>query len=135
MDTLDFGPATGRSSGQVGVPELMGRKRTDAEQRLRALGLVARFHEIITEGVKDTVFRLDPPAGEIVEAGSTVTVHTISPAPGPVDLDRRLEELTDAVKALETEADAKKRHEDLLKKIGELKGGVPSRPPAPPGKP
>ncbi|WP_030194894.1 PASTA domain-containing protein [Streptomyces sp. NRRL S-87] len=135
MDTLTFGPATGQTGGQVGVPDLMGRKRGEAEQRLRTLGLVPQFHEIITEGAKDTVFRLDPSAGAIVEAGSTVTVHVISTAPSPVDLDRRLVELTEAVRSLETEAEAKKRYEDLLKKLGELKGVVPSRPPASPGKP
>ncbi|MFJ7158156.1 PASTA domain-containing protein [Streptomyces sp. NPDC101118] len=129
MGTLTFGSGTGTTGGGVGIPDLKGRPSADAEQRLKGLGLVTRVREIVTEGTKDTVFGLEPPAGSEVAAGSTVTVLVISTAPTPLDLDRRLEELTKAVKALETETAAKARYEDLVKRISAL-GGGPTRPSA-----
>ena len=56
----------------ITVPDLVGKKRKEAEERLKALGLKPRVYAIPGPG---TVRSTNPSAGAQVRKGSTVTVY------------------------------------------------------------
>ncbi|MEV0455618.1 Stk1 family PASTA domain-containing Ser/Thr kinase [Catellatospora methionotrophica] len=59
---------------QVKVPPLIGSNRANAENQLKALGLVAEFKEKDSEKQAGEVLETSPAEGEMISEGGTVTV-------------------------------------------------------------
>ena len=79
---VSLGPAP------VPVPDLLGVGRDEAVAALEGLGLVAATGEEYSEQyAAGTVMAVDPPIGQEVEKGTTVTL-TISQGPPPVEVPR-----------------------------------------------
>lgn len=70
------------NTGGITVPDVVGKKRTDAEAQLKALGLNMKVagQEINAAQPKDTVLKQDPAAASKLAKGGTVSV-TISLGP------------------------------------------------------
>jgi beta-lactam-binding protein with PASTA domain len=120
MATLTLGSASGQAGAQVGVPDIVGKPRAEAEDKLKALGLTPRVREVVADGDKDTVFSQDPPPRSIRPKGSVVTLQVVTVPATPPDLGTKLDELALAVAALETETAAQSRHEAVLGKLDEI---------------
>lgn len=73
---------SGPSAAQVAVPNLSGATYETAEQQLQDRGLNAtKVEEANSNVTPGRVIETDPPAGELADVGSTVTVRISSGAP------------------------------------------------------
>ncbi|MGW7363424.1 PASTA domain-containing protein [Streptomyces sp. NPDC054841] len=131
MAALTFGNDAGPDGG-VGVPDVVGKTRAEAEKKLRDFGLTPQVREIVAEGKAGDVFSHEPPVGGVRPKGSVVTLHVITtpPTPKPLpDLAKKLDELTKAVAKLEAETSAKARYDALVKKLDQIAGKVSGKTP------
>ncbi len=62
-------------SAGVTVPDVTGQRSNEAHKNLEAAGLDVARQQTDKEGRDDVVEHQDPPAGTLVDAGSTVTIH------------------------------------------------------------
>lgn len=68
-------------AGPYTVPDVIGKKETDAVDALKAAGLNADVTYVSSEETVRTVVATSPSAGEIIAEGGTVTVQVSSPFP------------------------------------------------------
>ncbi|MGW2558067.1 PASTA domain-containing protein [Streptomyces sp. NPDC001514] len=126
---MTFGTGTGATGG-VGVPDVAGKTRAEAEKKLRDLGLTPRVWEIGGDGKPGEVFSHEPPVGAVRPKGSVVTLNVFAAKPNPPippEVVKKLDELTKAVARLEDEASAKARYDALVKKLDQLAGKLPGK--------
>jgi beta-lactam-binding protein with PASTA domain len=82
--TVTLFVSSGRATGQVEVPAVVGMAREEAQQTVEGAGLVAAFAEEPSSSVAaGLVTRSDPAAGTVVDEGATVTL-LISSGPPPL---------------------------------------------------
>ncbi|MBB5076376.1 PASTA domain-containing protein [Nonomuraea endophytica] len=104
MQGLVIGGAPGQTAAvQVGVPNVIGKSRADAEADLGQLGLRARVEEIEAIGPVGTVYAQDPMPPARRAKGFAVLLHIVRAVPGPPpDLSAKL----DALKAVVDKVDS-----------------------------
>lgn len=75
-------PPTTPAVTQVEVPNVVGTPERNARQQLAALGLNVEVNYVIQPGADPgTVVRMNPPAGTMVDKGSTVTLVVAAKGP------------------------------------------------------
>jgi beta-lactam-binding protein with PASTA domain len=93
-------------TGQVAVPDVVGKTQAEAEADLRALGLTLRVQEVESNTPPGTVILQNPAPFTIRSRGSVVTI-VIGRAPVvPPDLGQQLEDLKTAVDGVGAKVDA-----------------------------
>ena len=112
----------------IGVPQLVGKPRSQAVEELSALGLKAKVQEILALGTEDTVYNQIPPLGTTRPANSVVTIQIIRNPVTQASFDTRFDALDAAVAVIDgkvadldakvaTEAAATQRHQEVLTAI------------------
>ncbi|MFL6073747.1 MAG: Stk1 family PASTA domain-containing Ser/Thr kinase [Mycobacteriales bacterium] len=90
-----------RGKERYTLPDLTGRKRTDAENALRKLHLTAKVEQDYSDSVpRNQVLSTSPDAGAVLRRGQQVTL-TVSKGPAPVEVpDVTGQDINDAAAAL-----------------------------------
>lgn len=74
------------SSGPIVLPDLVGTSRDSAVTALEKLGLIAAFEEVTSEDVPaGDVISTDPPVGEALDPGTTITLVVSTGPESPAD--------------------------------------------------
>jgi beta-lactam-binding protein with PASTA domain len=137
LQGISFGGVGGR---RIAVPDVVKKTEAEAQKILADAGLRSRSQKVESAGTEGTVVSQVPAADTAVPPKAQVLINVLTrpPAPPP-DFDRLLNEIKtevagvgDAVGRVETEAEAARRHAELISKIDDLSGVVTGRPPTPP---
>lgn len=115
-------------TGQVGVPLLIGRTQDEAVAALRGLGLREVVQFVETLGTEGTVYGQVPLPPAVRPRNAPVVIQVIKAPVTPPDLGKRLDEIAAAVAAVETEAAAAGRQQELLDRLDDIEGKLTPSP-------
>jgi beta-lactam-binding protein with PASTA domain len=121
----------------IGVPQLVGKPRSQAVDELTALGLKANVQEVLALGTEDTVYNQIPTPPATKPAKSVVTIQIIRNPVTQADFNARFDKLDATVAVIDgkvsaldakvvTEAAATQRHQEVLTAIQGGGGTTPT---------